>query len=232
MKRRIPALILSSILAGVCIALGGTIFLRVRDLFPGASIVGALFFTIGLFTVCTRKYALFTGKACYLFDGKAHPNQSVASYGLDLILIWIGNFIGTALVAFLEQNTSLCVGEKGLDVVATALVDTKMAAPLISLFILGFFCNIFIFIAVNGFMTNPHEVGKYLALFLGVAVFILCGTEHSVADMYYWLVSGTFYSDPLASCLRLLVISAGNILGGILIPVLETVREKWESPVL
>ena len=66
--KRVGGLFLYAILAGFCIGLGGTVFLKLKDAFPGGNVVGALLFTIGLFTVCTRGYALFTGKACYLFD--------------------------------------------------------------------------------------------------------------------------------------------------------------------
>ena len=52
--RRVGGLFLFAILAGFCIGLGGTVFLRLRDAFPGGNVVGALLFTIGLFTICTR----------------------------------------------------------------------------------------------------------------------------------------------------------------------------------
>lgn len=90
---------------------------------------------------------------------------------------------------------------------------------------LGILCNIFIFIAVNGYANNPHQLGKYLAIFLGVMVFILCGTEHSVADMYYWSVSGVLYQAPAQSLLRIVVVSLGNVVGGVCFPLLE----KWKA---
>lgn len=145
--------------------------------------MGALLFTIGLFTVCTRGYALFTGKSCYLFD-----NPWPAYLG-DLAVFWVGNLLGAMLIAWLESLTGLVGAESGINVTAAALVGGKMSATYLGLFVLGILCNICIFIAVNGYAKNPHEVGKYLALFLGVSVFILCGTEHSVADMYYWSIS-------------------------------------------
>ena len=97
-----------------------------------------------------------------------------------------------------------------------------------SLFILGILCNVCIYIAVNGYANNPHEIGKYIALFMGVMVFIICGTEHSVADMYYWSVSGTLYAAPGESLLRLLVVSLGNIVGGLFLPVAEKGKAKLE----
>ena len=54
---------LSAILAGAVIAFGGTVFLSVEN-----TVVGSIFFTIGLFVVCTRGLHLFTGKVCYVFD--------------------------------------------------------------------------------------------------------------------------------------------------------------------
>ena len=160
--RRVGGLFLFAILAGFCIGLGGTVFLRLRDAFPGGNVVGALLFTIGLFTICTRGYALFTGKACYLFE------NPWPGYLLDLLII-------------------------------------------------------------NGYAKNPHQLGKYLALFLGVTVFIVSGMEHSVADMYYWSVSGVLYGQPGESLLRLVVISLGNVVGGVFFPVVESWKAKLEA---
>lgn len=83
----------------------------------------------------------------------------------------------------------------------------------LSLFLLGVVCNIFIYIAVNGYKTIEHEVGKYLALILGVMGFILCKSEHCVADMFY--ISMANYWNINIS-IRLLVIVFGNAVGGIL----------------
>ena len=47
---------LSGIMAGLAIALGGTVYLSVEN-----QIIGALFFTVGLFTVCTMNFHLYTG---------------------------------------------------------------------------------------------------------------------------------------------------------------------------
>lgn len=217
--RRILGVFLYAVLAGFCIGLGGTVFLRVKDAFAGGTVVGAILFAIGLFTICTRGYNLFTGKACYLFD---HP---LPGYLGDLVVIWVGNLAGCMLLGWLENLSVITGMETGINVTAAGMVEAKMGAGLLSLFILGILCNICIFIAVNGYAKNPHQLGKYLALFLGVIVFIVSGTEHSVADMYYWCVSGTLYADPGPSLLRLLVVSLGNVVGGLFLPTVE----KWKA---
>lgn len=223
--KRLGSLFAFALLAGFSIGLGGTVFLRLKDAFPGGNVVGALFFAIGLFTVCTRGYNLFTGKACYLFD------NPWPGYLLDLLVFWVGNLAGCMLLAWLESLTGIYQGATGLQAAATGMVEGKMAATLLSLFVLGILCNIFIYIAVNGFAKNPHELGKYLSVILGVVAFILCGTEHSVADMYYWCVSGVLYQVPGESLLRLVVISLGNVVGGVFFPLVEKCKVRWEATV-
>lgn len=218
MKRGI---LLYSILGGFCIGMGGTVFLRIKDAFTGGLVVGAIFFAIGLFTICTRGYNLFTGKACYLFD------NPLPGYLLDLVIIWVGNLLGCMFIASLEGFTSITGTENGVDAAARVLVEGKMGSSLLSLFVLAILCNICIFIAVNGFAKNPHELGKYLSLFLGVVVFILAGTEHSIADMYYWCVSGILYEQPGESLLRIVVVTLGNVVGGLFFPLVE----KWKARV-
>ena len=101
----------------------------------------------------------------------------------------------------------------GLAEGAAALCEVKLGDGLVSLFFLGVLCNIFIYIAVEGYKSCPHELGKYLVLFFGVMGFILAGTEHCVADMFYFWLSG-FWSGP--AVLRVLIITLGNSAGGLL----------------
>lgn len=220
-KRTGIATFLSALLAGICIALGGTIFLRLKDTFPGSNVAGTFLFAIGLMTICARGYNLFTGKACYLLEQKNKP-----AYLLFLLVVWLGNLCGTCLLAVIERLTG--IGD-GISQTARSMVESKLSTGLFSLFLLGIICNICIFIAVDGFKNNPHQLGKYLSLFLGVMVFILCGTEHSVADMYYWAVSGILVEAPAQSFLRLAVISLGNACGALLLPGMELLIKKLNA---
>ena len=194
----------SAILAGACIGFGGVAFLSLES-----KVLGALFFTVGLFMVCTFGLHLFTGKVCYMLEKDR-------SYLVSLPVIWLGNLAGTGLVALAVRLSRLSsLGEK-----AAALCQVKVEDNLLSLFLLGILCNIFIYVGVEGFLNNPHEVGKYLSLFFGVMVFILCGFEHCVADMFYFWVSG-MWSARAAGAVA--VITLGNAVGGVLFPA----ARKW-----
>lgn len=186
-----------SILGGFSIGLGGLIYLSVDN-----KIVGSALFSIGLFLVLTMSFNLFTGKICYVCD-KNGPSI------LDVISIWLGNYIGTLIIALIIRETR---GAAGVAEKAANLCAIKNGDSYFSLFLLGILCNIFIFIAVEEYKSNEHVIGKYLAIILGVMGFILAGTEHCIADMFYYNVAFSFSVDVL---IRLLVITAGNTVGGI-----------------
>lgn len=195
--------LVSAVLAGLCVGFGGLVYLSLEN-----RIVGAALFTIGLFFICTLGLHLFTGKVCYVF-------QNDRDYALNLPVIWLGNLLGTGLTAGcagLTRNAAL-LSEK-----AMALCQVKLADSLPSLFLLGLLCNIFIYLAVEGYARNPHELGKYLSLFFGVMVFILAGTEHCVADMFYFWMAGAWSGRAVVS---VLVITLGNAVGGILFATLH-----------
>ena len=161
--------IVSGILAGISISIGGTVFLLCDS-----KITGAIFFSVGLFSVCAFGFSLFTGRVCYVFDNDR-------AYALKLPLIWAGNLIGSILMALLEMQTRLA---PALIEKAEEISRTKLSQGLLSAFILAVLCDIMIYIAVEGYKNIPHETGKYLAVFFGVTGFVLCGFEHCVANMY------------------------------------------------
>ena len=196
------------VLAGISIAIGGTVFLSCDS-----KVIGALFFSVGLFTICTFGFNLFTGKVCYVFERDA-------AYALDLPVIWLGNLCGTWLTAAVEKGTRIApaLAEK-----AVTMCTTKLNDSVLSIFILAVLCDILIFIAVDGFGKNPHELGKYLSLLFGVIVFIVCGFEHCVADMYYISIAGMWSGKAF---LYVLVMTAGNAVGGVLFPLVRMWKEK------
>lgn len=196
---------ISAVLAGICISIGGTVFLSLES-----KVVGAFLFTIGLFVICTNGLHLFTGKICYIFEnGK--------DYLRTIPVIWLGNLVGTFCSAAVLCMTRIgsAITEK-----AASICQIKLNDSVGSILVLSFFCNILIYIAVDGFKNNPHEVGKYLALFFGVVVFILCGFEHCVANMFYisaakaWSARAFYY---------LLIMTVGNGLGGVFVPLMKKI---------
>ena len=147
----------SSLAAGFCIGLGGAVFLLQTE-----KLVGAVLFCIGLCTICEMQFHLFTGRVCYALE------QPLWRW-LQFPVIWIGNWLGAGLAANLLFLTRMGPAARKA---AQALVMAKNGDTFLSLFVLGFFCNIFVFIAVEGYKTFPHVLGKYLAIFVGITVYL------------------------------------------------------------
>ena len=202
--------LLKSVMAGICIGIGGIVYLSVES-----KVVGAALFATGLFTVCTMGYHLYTGKACYLLDS---PNKG--SYLLWLVQVWAGNLVGTALVGYAMRLTrnGPALAEK-----AQALCQTKLGDSLLSIFILAIFCNIMIYIGVESYCSNPHPLGKYLGILLGIMVFILSGFEHCVANMFYFSVANAW---SLTAVGYLLVMTVGNLVGAVLPEAVKKMYSK------
>ncbi|MCQ2554651.1 MAG: formate/nitrite transporter family protein [Clostridia bacterium] len=195
------------------IAIGGTVYLSLDN-----RIAGSFLFSIGLYSVCNYGFNLYTGKVCYVWE-----NDWL--YGVNTIVIWLGNFVGCYMVSLLLRFTRLSAN---LMLKAQTIVDIKLSDSLISIFILGMFCNMMIYIGVDGYRNNPHEVGKYLAIVLGIMVFILCGFEHCIANMYYISMAGMWSGKAL---LFLLINTMGNAVGGWIIPFLRQQGDRHEKKI-
>ena len=192
--------LLSAVLAGAMISIGGTVNLSLDN-----RVLGACFFSIGLFFVVSMRLWLFTGKVGWLC-------QNRAPYALRLLLTLAGNFLGTLCVALPLRQTRAAAA---LTARAAELCQTKLADSLPSLFVLALFCGVLMYIGVAGFQTFSDALGRYGAVFLAVTVFILSGFEHCIANMYYYSMVGV-WGDSRA-WLTMAVMVLGNAAGSVLV---------------
>lgn len=199
-KSKLANIILRSFMTGIAIGIGATAFLSCES-----KTAGAFLFGTGLFIILNFGFYLYTGKVGYIVEKKP-------SYIAEVALIWLGNFAGTFVFAALI----LCTRSAAIVQKAAAMCAVKTSDTLLSLLVLSFFCGILMFIAADGFKEIENPVGKMLAVFLPVMAFILSGFEHSIADMFYFSVSRSWTAR---SFLCLLVMTAGNALGGMLVPL-------------
>lgn len=200
------------LLAGFVITLGATAYLSLES-----TMAGAVMFAVGLFAICSFGWNLFTGKVCYSI-GKS------PKYLGFLVLVWIANFAGAALGGALIRLTRLT----GVIERAESVAATKLGDGLLSVFVLAIFCNVLIYIAVEGYRSLPSALGKYLAVFFGVTVFVVCGFEHCVANMYYFTVAGA-WSGAISGTnpfVFIIVNTLGNAVGGLLIPALTLISQN------
>ncbi len=201
-------LLSGALIAGMCISVGGTVLLSLKDGSVFGSLCGAVLFSLGLLTIVTRALNLFTGKIGYLLANKP-------SYIIDLVLIWFGNLAGTVLCGGLLRFTRVGAG---LAEKAEAMCQTKLDDSVLSILILSFFCGVLMYIAVDGYKKLAGSCAGVLIVMLPVVVFILCGFEHVVANMFYFAVSASWGIKTFA---YLLLMTLGNGLGSITFALLD-----------
>ena len=199
---------LRAILAGFMIGAGGTLFLSVENRYMGSFLFG-----IGLVTILVFKLSLFTGKVGYAVQEKP-------AYLVDLAIIWAGNLIGTVGVGLmmLQTRSAAALTEK-----AAAICNTKLDDGLVSIFVLSIFCGVMMFLAADNFKKAENAMQKNIGIFLPVMVFILCGFEHCVANMFYFTVAQAWSEKAVV---YLLVMSLGNSVGAFIFPLCEKVFQK------
>ena len=202
MKSRIKSIaidLMHAIVAGICISIGGAVYFSCPS-----KLLGSFLFGVGLCAILFFKLLLYTGRVGYL------PANKLSYLGW-LGLVWVGNCFGAWLGAILQKTTR--IGDSLVSAAENA-VAVKSADSLLSLFVLSIFCGIMMYVAAEGTRRTPYGSTFQLALvLLPVAVFIFCGFEHCIADVYFYALTG-FSWDAL---LRILVITAGNSIGSILL---------------
>lgn len=190
-----------SLCAGILITIGGTAFLSCEN-----KTVGAVLFSVALLCICYKSYYLFTGKIGYIVE--QHTKQDFLNLDVGLF----GNLAATFFLGMLLRTVLPNIGEK-----AAEMCSAKLAQFPLYTFIRGFFCGILMYLAVSIY----KEKNSVLGILFCVPVFILCGFEHSIADMFYLGASG-IYSVKIILFTALVV--AGNTFGAIVLPLLKGVH--------
>ena len=225
--------IILSISAGIFIALAG-----VGATMGGLSVsapsvaklISACIFPTGLAATLLTGSELFTGNMLIIISANEKAVK-VSEMLKTWAVIYAGNFIGAVLIAaaVVYGNTFSALGNAlaGAAInIAAAKTGLSFSAALIS----GILCNILVCAAVWIACAAETVSGKIIGLYFPVMLFVLCGFEHSVANMYYISsalfalnvpdyaaaatagVSGLTWSAFFLK--NLLPVTIGNIIGG------------------
>ena len=202
MLRRIA----SGLAAGICISLGGVVFLAVEN-----RIVGAVLFSVALLCICFKGYALFTGRVGFVPEDHGKDALEI------LLLCLLGNALGTVLGGSLIR-----LALPGLGAAALTLCEGKLAQLWWSTLIRGGFCGVLMYLAVSTWRDSKTPLG----ILFCIPVFILSGFEHSIADIFYFAASGLV---SLRAFLFIWVVILGNALGAMILPLLNGLWKKEAS---
>lgn len=224
----IPKMILLAVLAGAFIAVGGVASTAAAVSIAAPSVgklVGACVFPGGLTMVLLAGSELFTGN-CLLTIPLLEREITWGGMLKNWVFVYLGNLIGGALVAAgVVFGHQLGLFGNGMAVSVLSTAAAKCSLSFGDAVIRGILCNFLVCIAVWISFAAKDTVGKIAGLFFPIMMFVLCGFEHSVANMYY-IGAGLFaklvpaYAEAAAAAgLDISSVTVGGMLIGNLLPV-------------
>lgn len=189
-----------------------------------SKLISACLFPAGMAMVIVAGSELFTGNNLIIL---AVLEKKVKWYEMlkNWFFVFIGNFIGATFVAALVvmgHVPDLFGGRLAQSVVNSAMSRVNMSFG--DAFVKGILCNILVCIAIWAAFAAKTVSGKLLMSFWPVMTFVLCGFEHSIADIYFCM-AGIFTAGEYGIAAEgltvgsfllknLLPVTLGNIVGG------------------
>lgn len=220
-------MILLGFFAGVFIGFAGIASTTASCTITAASVaklVGACVFPAGMAMVLIAGSELFTGNTLIII-AVLEKKVSVWRMLVNWFFVYIGNFIGAAFVAFLVvygHTPDLFDGALAQSIINAGAHRTNLGIG--EAVIRGILCNILVCIAIWMSFAAKKVSGKLMTSFWPVMLFVLCGFEHSIADMYFGVAAlltsaeygiaaeGLTWLNFFTHCL--IPVTVGNMIGG------------------
>lgn len=194
-----------------------------------AKLVGACVFPAGMAMVLIAGSELFTGNTLIIIS-VLEKKVSILKMLKSWLIVYLANFLGAAFVACLVVYGSTPGLFQGA--LAEAIVNAGTARTNLTFmegFIRGILCNLLVCIAVWMAFSSKNVSGKVLISFWPIMLFVLCGFEHCVADMYFGVAAlltadkygivaeGLTWDNFLFG--SMVPITLGNIVGGMIVGI-------------
>lgn len=199
---------LKAIYAGLLIGIAALAYLSAES-----QVIGAILFSFGLMVIVATGYYLYTGKVGYLVSEK----QYLSVLGLTIL----GNAVGTFSIAMMAR-----IALPGLITKAELITANKLSNNLLQVLILAILCGMMMYLGVEGYKRTKNDSAKVFIVSAAVVIFILSKFEHSIANMVYFSLAGSF---DLKTLLYLAVMIIGNGLGAMLLCYIDQIVIEKEN---
>lgn len=208
--------LIAGLYLGVATILAFTLGSMLYVLHPVAGSVGtAIFFGIAFVLIVFLNGELFTGNVFFTL----FPVISKKRKGMTLIPMWSLNYLGNALGAIFILVLFIYSEAQGKYVheYVKLVVNSKLAYPVLSVFLKSILCNFVVVIAGYASVKVQDEMAKIVVMFLVVMTFVLPGLDHSIANIGVYAMGYVLegMSPLLGQMIGYTAVSTlGNIIGG------------------
>lgn len=217
-KAQFVSFCLMAFCSGLTIGVGGTAYLLACHLFGSAGkLIGACLFSLGILAIVMFEMKLFTGLISDI------PEMGVKNFW-KLPVCFLGNMLGVIFTALLVKYSPLAdiVVPKGAE-----LIEGKIFADMWALkgMCSGILCGFLITLSIGAVKYAPRKgLSTTVGVMFPIIVFAFCGFDHSVANTLYIFFLG--FSWQAVGYLLMCVL--GNIIGGVILPILSIFR-TWSN---
>jgi formate transporter len=198
-------------------------------------LIGGLAFSLGLMLVAVGGGELFTSSVLTVV-ARASGRISWSQLGRNWLIVYLGNFAGAlGLVAIMQVARHYELGDGQVGLSYMAIAQHKLHHGFAQAVALGIMCNVLVCLGIWMTFSARSVTDKILAVLFPVAMFVACGFEHCIANMFqipmailtlhlagpeFWTATGADSRDfadlTWAGFLwhNLVPVTLGNIIGG------------------
>ena len=208
MKKYLKTLFLG-ILAGAAIGVGSFAFLFFKHLLAKhdpTAMFASMMFSIGLIMVCVFGLNLYTGKIGVFLDDR----EKIKENSINLPIILLGNAIGAFALGIICHF--IFTGHDGFLNTVKAVSNNKMGSQ--TVFIQGFLCGALVYIAVYLYKNLENWAMKIIGIVVAVTLFVYCGFQHCIANMFYF---GMAFNWDINMLWNLLIVILMNSVGALFV---------------
>lgn len=170
--------------AGAAAAMGTFNLTAVPTTFGLGKILSGTIFAAGLVVVVLAGAELFTGNSL-ITAAVLEKKTTVSKMLRNWVIVYIANFIGSILITWMIWQIGLF--SSGADMFGAITVKVavgKVNMTFLNCMLSGIMCNWLVSLAVWMATGADSTIGKIFAIFFPIWMFVTCGFEHCIANMY------------------------------------------------
>ncbi|MCL2521029.1 MAG: formate/nitrite transporter family protein [Spirochaetaceae bacterium] len=213
---------IASMLAGIFVGFGVILAYTLGGqtaIAPYSKLIMGIAFAVALSLVMMDGAELFTGSNLVCFAGVMKKTINIGQLAKIWLVCYIGNWLGSIILAIIFILTGLSVGTVGEFIAATAA--NKMSAAPMALLFRAILCNVLVCLAVWSSYRLKSESAKLIMIFWCIFAFFSSGFEHSIANMTLFTIALLAPFEAAVSfsgyLYNLSIVTLGNIIGSVCI---------------
>ncbi|KAH9962084.1 Formate/nitrite transporter [Lactifluus volemus] len=237
---RVDMIFFKGFLAGAMLSFGGLLSEVLQGGSPGLTssnpgivkILAGFVFPVGLAMIVLQGHELVTSNMMVFPIGVLKRAVPWWSLPLNWLVVTFGNLTGSLFfAAILVKYTGIISTSPYSDFVVSFAIKKAVTPAWYQIFLRGIGCNWLVCVAVWQAEGARDTVSKIYALWIPIWIFVACGFDHVVANMFFIPLGILFHAKlTTAEYIRKSFIAAylGNVVGALLVALPAVYFYLWD----